>query len=627
MATTTKNMQVVAGNANASVTAQVTDSMPGVPCPGPAGYTYKGLRYVPVFADPAEWSSANSYEALTIVLHEGNSYTSKQAVPVGIDISNETYWALTGNYNAQVEQYKKLVESYLDQLNNISEDVNEYKKTYDRVYLNVSEMKTDTNITSGMRVLTLGFYEAGDGGECQYLVTDIEPTKYHENLSNSLYAQLIDPDNIRQYGAYGDGIHDDTVSIQTAVNENEELKIPSGKFYISESIAVKNAIHIKGIGNIGLSNSHGGASSIIMVNFDGPGFNLDYNETDQVFRGCYFEGFAIQASKTAQNYANANGVRVFSWNHCTFDNLGIYNFATSSGMIFVGAGQYSTVKNCKFANCNVALDVPRYFGLKIFDNMFDNNGNGTEPNTNPKVGTYAIKLSETSGDSHLVYGNTIQGFQYGIYLGTNSSRCKLANNRFEMFNTGIVIKGKTHIIETGNSFDRYLGKYEGTGTAVVLDIDSEVKNIMIEPMIQSSVDNIPIKNLAGNGEVVRKDIITGYAELGDVSGSKTFVLFNPYYTGILSRVIVMASNNEPIGNTTQNYWEVSATTRKSLWTSNGKNWNGSPLQIFDQATETSGTASNSMVTIKFNPHNTPTTINSLCIYYEFERYVGGGHQS
>ena len=122
MATTTKNMQVVAGNANASVTAQVTDSMPGVPCPGPAGYTYKGLRYVPVFADPAEWSSANSYEALTIVLHEGSSYTSKQAVPVGIDISNETFWALTGNYNAQVEQYRQEVK----ELGENVEDTMEY---------------------------------------------------------------------------------------------------------------------------------------------------------------------------------------------------------------------------------------------------------------------------------------------------------------------------------------------------------------------------------------------------------------------------------------------------------------------------------------------------------------------
>ena len=68
---------------------------------------YIGSRYVPLFADPIEWSASNTYEPLTIVLHEGNSYTSKQAVPKGIDIANEAFWALTGNYNAQVELYRR----------------------------------------------------------------------------------------------------------------------------------------------------------------------------------------------------------------------------------------------------------------------------------------------------------------------------------------------------------------------------------------------------------------------------------------------------------------------------------------------------------------------------------------
>ena len=73
---------------------------------------YVGARYVPLFATPLEWSNAGSYEPLTIVQHEGNSYTSRQFVPVGIDISNEDYWALTGNYNAQIEQYRQEVSAY-----------------------------------------------------------------------------------------------------------------------------------------------------------------------------------------------------------------------------------------------------------------------------------------------------------------------------------------------------------------------------------------------------------------------------------------------------------------------------------------------------------------------------------
>lgn len=83
---------------------------PDAPAPGVRQYV--GARYVPVFADPPEWSSTRGYESLTVVLHEGNSYTSRQSVPVGIDIGNTAYWAETGNYNAQIEAYRQEVLAY-----------------------------------------------------------------------------------------------------------------------------------------------------------------------------------------------------------------------------------------------------------------------------------------------------------------------------------------------------------------------------------------------------------------------------------------------------------------------------------------------------------------------------------
>lgn len=73
---------------------------------------YVGARYVPLFADPLEWDKTKAYEPLTIVYHSGNSYTSRQYVPVGIEITNTGYWALTGNYNAQIEQYRAEVQRY-----------------------------------------------------------------------------------------------------------------------------------------------------------------------------------------------------------------------------------------------------------------------------------------------------------------------------------------------------------------------------------------------------------------------------------------------------------------------------------------------------------------------------------
>lgn len=73
---------------------------------------YVGARYVPVFADPLEWDSGRAYEALTIVTHQGNSYTSMQPVPPGVDIANADYWAMTGNFNAQIDAYIKEVQAF-----------------------------------------------------------------------------------------------------------------------------------------------------------------------------------------------------------------------------------------------------------------------------------------------------------------------------------------------------------------------------------------------------------------------------------------------------------------------------------------------------------------------------------
>ena len=79
---------------------------------------YVGARYVPKFASPVEWASNTSYEALTIVTFNNASYTSKVPVPptVGNPADNPNYWALTGNYNAQVEQYRQETETVSNSL-------------------------------------------------------------------------------------------------------------------------------------------------------------------------------------------------------------------------------------------------------------------------------------------------------------------------------------------------------------------------------------------------------------------------------------------------------------------------------------------------------------------------------
>ena len=77
---------------------------------------YIGARYVPVFftneLGGTDWRANTQYEPLTIVTYNGNSYTSKQMVPAGIGNPSAypEYWASTGVFNSQVEEYRQEVE-------------------------------------------------------------------------------------------------------------------------------------------------------------------------------------------------------------------------------------------------------------------------------------------------------------------------------------------------------------------------------------------------------------------------------------------------------------------------------------------------------------------------------------
>lgn len=112
--------------------------------------TYIGARYVPIFA--GEWSETSAYEPLTIVTYQGNSYTSRTYVPVGVSPTDSTYWAVTGNYNAQIEAYREEVA-------NLRNDVASYKKRSVE-WINVVEYGADntgaTPINSVINSINVG---------------------------------------------------------------------------------------------------------------------------------------------------------------------------------------------------------------------------------------------------------------------------------------------------------------------------------------------------------------------------------------------------------------------------------------------------------------------------------------
>lgn len=147
---------------------------------------YVGHRYVPKIM--GEWDNTQIYEPLSIVQYQGNSFTSRQYVPVGVELTNEEYWASTGNYNAQIEQYRQDVVNY-------QKSITAYRE----------ESKINIRLI-GVNVLDFGAKGDGVTDDTQAFLDTIEEAKKYNNVvivpKNRTYPVHLDlvEDNIKFIG-------------------------------------------------------------------------------------------------------------------------------------------------------------------------------------------------------------------------------------------------------------------------------------------------------------------------------------------------------------------------------------------------------------------------------------------
>lgn len=164
---------------------------------------YIGARYVPLFADPIEWSSAKSYEPFTIVTHQGASYTSRQAVPVGIDISNGDFWVLTGNYNAQVEQYRQEVRAFDGRITQAQSDASDA----------LQQVGTVASEVANLNSILLGY---GDGDTVK---ADVSTLQNNINALDTKMGELPEGETsvVDYVGNVEQAINDDLTDIDTTL--------------------------------------------------------------------------------------------------------------------------------------------------------------------------------------------------------------------------------------------------------------------------------------------------------------------------------------------------------------------------------------------------------------------------
>lgn len=135
----------------------------------------------------------------------------------------------------------------VDKEGSIAKQLSKTTKYYD----SVADMKADTQLTGGAAAVTLGYYKPNDGGGALYQIIDSTDEDYESlvddggsahDLKNNLKAKLIVKDsiNVKQFGAYGDGVSDDIEYISLAIQKfpTRTIYFPKGHYKISAPINV-----------------------------------------------------------------------------------------------------------------------------------------------------------------------------------------------------------------------------------------------------------------------------------------------------------------------------------------------------------------------------------------------------
>ena len=232
------------------------------------------------YANPITWNITSQYETNTVVLDSsGNAYLSVQPVPAGVALDREEYWTKIGNFSALWDSVRLAITPY-DEQHNTTASVNH--KAGDWVWLENDLVLITKTIIAGDKYV--------DGSNCKKTnVHDLFTTLYgelqeeitaRENADTALDAKIaaeaaarenadtaldvkiaaeaaareeadaaleaklgsgtIHVINVRDFGAVGDAVHDDTAAFQSAIENFQTNKtpiyVPNGEYRITASL-------------------------------------------------------------------------------------------------------------------------------------------------------------------------------------------------------------------------------------------------------------------------------------------------------------------------------------------------------------------------------------------------------
>lgn len=232
--------------------------------------------------------------------------------------------------------------------------IEKFKLDINKTYSSVTDMKDDTSLVAGKIVKTEGYYNKDLGGGAYYDIVSTTSLNADNatciKLDNGLYAKLHvinSTVSVNQFGAYGDGEHDDAGAIQLALNSGyKNISFENKKYKFSETIyLITSNVHILGNGatlfwdeqqivpweqfKIAGTGSHGIQNvTINFLNFENGNVTVIDNPGQSIqLSGIYCNNIEISNCNFNINKIADNKKRKITnlWFYTSFDNIKIEN--------------------------------------------------------------------------------------------------------------------------------------------------------------------------------------------------------------------------------------------------------------------------------------------------------------
>ena len=296
-----------------------------------------------------EYSKAEAKEKVELLLSEyvidkatgeNDNFANflRKNLQVGVSENDDnTYSFMLGEWQVVTDENKVI-------------SIEKFKLDVDKTYPNVASMRADTELTDGQLVQTESYWDKQYGGSAYYDIVSSTSLTVDDGkciqLDNGLYAELH-PINgtvtVNQFGAYGDGEHDDAETIQLALNTGYgNITFESERYKFGKTIKLStDNVYVIGnnatlfwdesvvtpweqIGITGTSEKHVQNINIFYLNFENGDISVieDPGESIQL-RGSYCDNIEISNCKFNIYEIDGNKSRQITnlWFHTEWKNI------------------------------------------------------------------------------------------------------------------------------------------------------------------------------------------------------------------------------------------------------------------------------------------------------------------